>query len=288
MPELIERGYVYIGLPPLYKLKQGKTELYLKDDGALNQYLIGNAVDQAGLRYSVDAPPISGVALEKLLADYQAALDQIDRLSHRCDATLLTTMLELPALDETIWGDEAATAAWLARISARLNNVGLGRAQYRLRIQAATAEHPAALVVERDQHGLTHTQVLPASFIASPEMKPILDIARQLAADLIQPGAEIRRGNAVTPVESFARARAWLMDEAKKGRTIQRFKGLGEMNPEQLWETTVNPETRRLLQVSIEDAVAADQIFSTLMGDVVEPRREFIEANALRVANLDV
>ena len=287
MPELIERGYVYIGLPPLYKLKQGKTELYLKDDGALNQYLIGNAVDQAGLRYSVDAPPISGVALEKLLAEYQTALDQIDRLSHRCDPVLLAAMLELPALDDSIWHDEAATAHWLARISARLNNVGLGRAQYRLRVQGATPEHPAALIVERDQHGLTHTQLLPATFVASPEMKPILDIARQLA-DLVQPGAEIRRGNAVTPVESFARARSWLMDEAKKGRTIQRFKGLGEMNPEQLWETTVNPETRRLLQVSIEDAVAADQIFSTLMGDVVEPRRAFIESNALRVANLDV
>jgi DNA gyrase subunit B len=287
MPELIERGYVYIGLPPLYKLKQGKTELYLKDDGALNQYLIGNAVDQAGLRYSPDAPPITGVSLEKLLAEYQIALDQIDRLSHRCDPILLTAMLELPPLDDSIWLDEAATTQWLARVSARLNNVGLGRAQYRLRVQGATPDHPAALIIERDQHGLTHTQMLPATFIASPEMKPILDIARQLA-DLVQPGAEIRRGNAVTPIESFARARSWLMDEAKKGRTIQRFKGLGEMNPEQLWETTVNPETRRLLQVSIEDAVAADQIFSTLMGDVVEPRRAFIESNALRVANLDV
>ncbi|WP_386068733.1 DNA topoisomerase (ATP-hydrolyzing) subunit B [Tahibacter sp. UC22_41] len=287
MPELIERGYVYIGLPPLYKLKQGKTELYLKDDSALNQYLIGNAVDQAELRYSAEAPPISGVALEKLLAEYQAALDQIDRLSHRCDANLLTAMLELPALDDSIWNDEQATATWLARISARLNNVGLGRAQYNLRVQTATSDHPAALVIERSQHGLTHTQILPASFVASTEMKPILDVARHLA-DLIQPGAEIRRGNAATPIESFARARTWLMDEAKKGRTIQRFKGLGEMNPEQLWETTVNPETRRLLQVSIEDAVAADQIFSTLMGDVVEPRREFIESNALRVANLDV
>ena len=112
-------------------------------------------------------------------------------------------------------------------------------------------------------------------------------LARHLA-DLVQAGAEIRRGNTAAPVESFGKARTWLMDEAKKGRTIQRFKGLGEMNPEQLWETTVNPETRRLLQVSIEDAVAADQIFSTLMGDVVEPRREFIESNALRVANLDV
>ncbi len=287
MPELIERGYVYIGLPPLYKLKQGKTELYLKDDNALNQYLIGNAVDQAELRYSAEAPPISGVALEKLLAEYQSALDQIDRLSHRCDANLLTAMLELPPLDDSIWSDEQVTATWIARVTARLNDVGLGRAQYRLRVQTATSEHPAALVVERSQHGLTHTQILPASFIASTEMKPIIDVARHLA-DLIQPGAEIRRGNAATPVDSFARARTWLMDEAKKGRTIQRFKGLGEMNPDQLWETTVNPETRRLLQVSIEDAVAADQIFSTLMGDVVEPRREFIESNALRVANLDV
>jgi DNA gyrase subunit B len=287
MPELIERGYVYIGLPPLYKLKQGKTELYLKDDNALNQYLIGNAVDQAELRYSAEAPPISGVALEKLLAEYQSALDQIDRLSHRCDANLLTAMLELPPLDDGVWSDEQVTATWIARVTARLNDVGLGRAQYRLRVQTATSEHPAALVVERSQHGLTHTQILPASFIASTEMKPIIDVARHLA-DLIQPGAEIRRGNAATPVDSFARARTWLMDEAKKGRTIQRFKGLGEMNPDQLWETTVNPETRRLLQVSIEDAVAADQIFSTLMGDVVEPRREFIESNALRVANLDV
>ncbi|MCQ4167032.1 DNA topoisomerase (ATP-hydrolyzing) subunit B [Tahibacter harae] len=287
MPELIERGYVYIGLPPLYKLKQGKTELYLKDDSALNQYLIGNAVDNAELRYSPDAPPISGPALEKLLADYQIALDQIDRLGHRCDANVLSAMLELPPLDENVWGSESAVASWLQRMSARLNNVGLGRAQYRLRVQPATPDHPAALVVDRDQHGLTHTQLLPASFIASPEMKPILDVARHLA-DLVQAGAEIRRGNTAAPVESFGKARTWLMDEAKKGRTIQRFKGLGEMNPEQLWETTVNPETRRLLQVSIEDAVAADQIFSTLMGDVVEPRREFIESNALRVANLDV
>ncbi len=146
MPELIERGHVYIGLPPLYKLKQGKTEMYLKDDGALNQYLIGNAVDQAELRYGVDAPPINGVGLEKLLAEYQAALDQIDRLSHRCDANLLTAMLELPPLDESVWNDEVATTAWLARISTKLNNVGLGRAVNRLRVQTATSEHPAALV----------------------------------------------------------------------------------------------------------------------------------------------
>ena len=288
MPELIERGYVYIGLPPLYKLKQGKQELYLKDDATLNQYLIANAVEGSELRYSPDAPGITGTALEKLLADYQTALDQIDRLSHRCDPVVLNGLLELPPLEGELWQEGAASERWLSQLSARLNGRGLGKPVYRLRIQVATGDHPAALVIERDQHGLSTVQVLPAHFIASPECKPLLDMARQLA-ELIQPGADVRRGNsAVHAVSSFAEVRQWLMDEAKKGRTIQRFKGLGEMNPEQLWETTVNPETRRLLQVSIEDAVAADQIFSTLMGDVVEPRREFIEANALRVSNLDV
>ena len=229
-------------------------------------------------------------ALEKLLADYQTALDQIDRLSHRCDPLVLNAMLELPPLEGALWQEGEASATWMARLAQRLNGEGLGRPVYRPRLQPASGEHPAALVIERDQHGLRSVQVLPAHFIASPECKPLLDVSRQLA-DLVQPGAEIRRGNASNPghaVASFAQARQWLMDEAKKGRTIQRFKGLGEMNPDQLWETTVNPETRRLLQVSIEDAVAADQIFSTLMGDVVEPRRDFIEANALRVSNLDV
>jgi DNA gyrase subunit B len=156
-----------------------------------------------------------------------------------------------------------------------------------VRIQPASAEHGPALVVERDQHGLKHTQVLPSSFFASADFKPIAESAAQLAG-LIQTGAQIRRGGKSQSVGNFAQAHAWLMEETKRGRTISRFKGLGEMNPEQLWETTVNPDTRRLLQVSIEDAVGADQIFSTLMGDVVEPRRAFIEQNALRVSNLDV
>jgi DNA gyrase subunit B len=154
-------------------------------------------------------------------------------------------------------------------------------------MQAASAEHGPALIVERDQHGLKQTQVLPSSFFASADFKPIAESAAQLGG-LVQAGAEVRRGGKSQAVGSFAQAYAWLMDEAKRGRTISRFKGLGEMNPEQLWETTVNPDSRRLLQVSIEDAVAADQIFSTLMGDVVEPRRAFIEQNALRVSNLDV
>ncbi|HNR90831.1 MAG TPA: DNA topoisomerase (ATP-hydrolyzing) subunit B [Dokdonella sp.] len=288
MPELIERGHVYIGQPPLYKLKQGKQELYLKDDAALNAYLISNAVDGAELAYSPDAPPLSGAGLEKLLGDYQAALDQIERLGARQDGVLLRGLLDhpLPAVDR--WADAATMAAWTATLLGQLNGRGAGQARYRIEVRTATAEHPAALVVERTQHGTTTTQVLPAHFFAGGEFRPIAEAARQIAG-LVQAGAHVSRANRSLVLSGgIAQAHAWLLDEAKRGRTIQRFKGLGEMNPDQLWETTVNPETRRLLQVSIEDAVAADQIFSTLMGDVVEPRRDFIEQNALRVSNLDV
>ncbi len=287
MPILIERGHIYIGQPPLYKLKQGKQELYLKDDLALNTYLINNAVDGAQLHYSIDAPPLRGAALEKLLIDYQLATEQITRLSYRCDSTILEAMLDMTPLSADIWQQPERLKQWIERLADKINGVGIGRPQYRLRIQAATPEHPAALVIERQNHGTMTTQVLPAAFFEGSEFRAIAEVS-QVLADLIQPGAEIRRGNNSHVVTSFSQAQAWLMEEAKKGRTIQRFKGLGEMNPEQLWETTVNPESRRLLQVSIEDAVAADQIFSTLMGDVVEPRRAFIEANALRVSNLDV
>ena len=287
MPELIERGYIYIGMPPLYKLKQGKQELYMKDDAALNAYLISNAVDGGELRYSADAPPLTGQALEKLLLDYHTALAQIDRLAQRCDNTVLRAMLDIAPPPPEQWQQQDAVDAWLKRMTTRVNAYGLGKPAYKLSVRAATPEHPAALVIEREHHGMRTVQVLPATFFAGMEFKPILDIARQLDG-LIQTGAEIKRDNANAPIRSFSQAAEWLLDQAKKGRTVQRFKGLGEMNPDQLWETTVNPETRRLLQVSIEDAVAADQIFSTLMGDIVEPRRDFIEQNALRVANLDV
>ena len=286
MPALIERGHVYIGLPPLYKLKQGKQELYLKDDAALNSYLISNAVDGAELAYSVDAPPINGPGLEKLMATYRTALDQIERLGFRFDTAFLHALLDAPLAAEG-WHDPSTLAAWVARLHDSLAASGLGRPRYAIRVQPASAEHAPALVIDRDQHGLRHTQMLPATFLAAAEFKPIVDAAAQIAG-LIQAGAQVRRGGKSQAVTKFAQAYNWLMDEAKRGRTIQRFKGLGEMNPEQLWDTTVNPDTRRLLQVSIEDAVAADQIFSTLMGDVVEPRRAFIEQNALRVANLDV
>jgi len=287
MPELIERGHIYIGLPPLYKLKQGKQELYLKDDAALNAYLLNSAVENADLQYTPNAPPLRGAALEKLLGAYIVAKEQISRLSHRYDAALLTAMLNHSLTTAEAWSQPDALQSWIKNLSEKINTAGYGGANYQLRIQAAEPPYPAALIVERQHHGLTVTQTIPMTFFQGNEFRLIGECANALA-DLIQPGAEVRRGNNRQTVTDFSQVHLWLMEEAKKGRTIQRFKGLGEMNPEQLWETTVNPETRRLLQVSIEDAVAADQIFATLMGDVVEPRRDFIEQNALQVSNLDV
>lgn len=288
LPELIERGHIYIGQPPLYKLKQGKQELYLKDDAALNSYLIANAVDNAELTYSPDAPPLSGPGLEKLLIDYQAALDQTERLGSRHDSVLLRAFLDAPPPAADAWQDAAVMQAWTSTLGGLMNRSGSGRARYHFSIREATAEHPAALVVKREQHGTDTTQILPSNFFVGGEFRAIGDAANQIAG-LIQPGASVSRGNkSLVLTEGVAEAQSWLMEEAKRGRTIQRFKGLGEMNPDQLWETTVNPDTRRLLQVNIEDAIAADQIFSTLMGDVVEPRRQFIEENALRVSNLDI
>ncbi|HEX8778869.1 MAG TPA: DNA gyrase subunit B, partial [Rhodanobacter sp.] len=196
-------------------------------------------------------------------------------------------LLEHTPISPELWADTSAMQAWLAGIAQRLAASGLGKPRYRLSLRPAHGEQPAAIEVVRDQHGLSHTLLLPQPFFAGGEFRPILHVSQQLAG-LVQAEAVVRRGNASRGVTRFAEVRSWLLDEAKKGRTIQRFKGLGEMNPEQLWETTVNPETRRMLQVGIEDAFAADQMFSMLMGEAVEPRRDFIEANALKVANLDI
>jgi DNA gyrase subunit B len=287
MPELIERGHVYIGLPPLYKIKQGKTELYLKDEAALDAYLAGNAVEGASLIPAEGEPAIEGQALEKLLLAFAGARETIARNAHRYDPALLEALIDFSPLDAVRLAENTDERHELDALEARLNRGGLGRARYALAFQAATEGHPAALRITRKHMGVDTVQTLALSAFEGGELRSLREAAALLHG-LIRDGARIVRGNRTQPVTSFAQAQAWLLEEAKKGRQIQRFKGLGEMNPEQLWETTVNPETRRLLQVRIEDAVAADRIFSTLMGDVVEPRREFIEDNALKVANLDV
>ncbi len=284
MPELIERGHIYIGLPPLYKLKQGKQELYLKDDAALNAYLANSAVENASLVPAENEPAIAGEALERLLLSFANARDAIARNAHRYDPLLLEALLDAPSL-EALSETDRQTA--LTALEKQLNRGGIGSPRYSLEWQAANEQRPAALLSTRKHMGEELIQVLPQTAFDGGELRALRE-SSALLHGLIRDGAKIVRGNKTQSVVRFADAQAWLLEEAKKGRSIQRFKGLGEMNPEQLWDTTVNPDTRRLLQVRIEDAVAADQIFSTLMGDVVEPRRGFIEDNALKVANLDV
>jgi DNA gyrase subunit B len=286
MPELIERGHIYIGLPPLYKIKQGKQELYLKDDPALDAYLASSAVENASLIPADGEPGIEGVALEKLLLSYASAQEAISRNAHRYDRQVLEALIDFTPMDlEHL--RKAGADEGLAALATRLNRSSLGSPRFSLELQEPTEERPAALLVTRRHMGEALIQVLPLSAFETGELRA-LHQSSLLLHGLVRAGAKISRGAKSAEIESFAQAREWLLEEGKKGRQIQRFKGLGEMNPEQLWDTTVNPDTRRLLQVRIEDAVAADQIFSTLMGDVVEPRRDFIEDNALKVANLDI
>ncbi len=284
MPELIERGHVYIGLPPLYRIKQGKQELYLKDDAALAEYLITHAVEGAALHPAEGQPPITGIPLEQLLREHHRMEELIRRLAQRHEPELLHALLELPSFPEAAIENPEAAGDWVAALDRRLRREALGRPA----LSAVLApEPPAAIVVVREHLGLRSESRLPLAFFASHEYRSLARHAAKLR-DLIGPGARISRGERSAEISRFAEAAQWLMEEARRGRTIQRFKGLGEMNPEQLWETTVNPETRRLLQVTIEDAVAADQMFAMLMGEAVEPRRQFIEQNALKVHHLDV
>ena len=287
MPELIERGHIYIGLPPLFKIKQGKNELYLKDVPALNAYLVNNAVENAELQPAKDAPAIRGEALEKLMLQVVSAQNVMERFAYRVDIDVLQGLLDSRALQASDFEQAGALDAWCLALEAKLNGRGAGKARYRVSSQLATDEQGGALVIEKQHNGLQVIQTVAASQLIQGELRQITEVA-QVLHGLIQPGASVQRGGKQLPITRFAEAQEWLLEEAKKGRTIQRFKGLGEMNPEQLWETTVNPETRRLLKVRIEDAIAADQIFSTLMGELVEPRRDFIEENALRVGNLDI
>jgi len=287
MPELIERGHIYIAQPPLYKVKKGKQEQYLKDDAHLTEYLLQTALDNAELHVNAEAPPLTGTALEALAKQYNAAMSTVRRLSRRYDPTLIEKIIYMPVVTEDMLQDEAAITQWVEEFKERLNVEHNIAHQYELKWSSAEHDLPARIVVSRMVHGIATDSYVPASFFSSGEYKKLTDLGVQLEG-LLGEGAFIKRGERQKEIHSFAQAMDWLMEEAKRGQHIQRYKGLGEMNPEQLWETTMNMESRRLLQVKIEDAVGADEIFTTLMGDQVEPRREFIERNALIVENLDI
>jgi DNA gyrase subunit B len=288
LPLLIERGHIYIAQPPLYKVKRGKQELYVKDDNELDAILLNSALDEAELHLNADAPPLRGAGLETLARQYVEIQGIIRRWAKRYDERLLEQLLYVPVISRADFDRGEWLQAWVAELANRLNIVGDGTATYRLDLQGTTdAAGYLRLHVTKSEHGSVISRHLTRDFFDSPEYQRIADLSRTLAG-LIGDGAYVKRGEARHVIHSFKEAIGWLFEHAKRGQTIQRYKGLGEMNPEQLWDTTINPETRRLMQVRIEDAVAADEIFTTLMGDEVEPRREFIEKNALSVANLDV
>ena len=287
MPELIERGYIYIAQPPLYKVKRGKQEQYVKDDAELDALLLATAIDGAALHVNPEAPPLGGPALEALARRYMEVQAIVTRLSRRYDARLLQELVAAPAVDAAHFADNQWIETWTADMQRRLNAAGDIARRYRLQVKRNTAGQPVRINFIRTEHGGDIEKHLQREFFDSAEYRRIAEFGRT-QADLLGTGAYVTRGEARQDVGDFQQAMNWLLEQARKGQAIQRYKGLGEMNPDQLWETTVNPESRRLLQVRIEDAVAADDIFTTLMGDAVEPRREFIEKNALSVANLDV
>jgi DNA gyrase subunit B len=286
MPILIERGHIYIAQPPLYKVKKGKQETYVKDDVELNAVLLGTAIDGASLHVNLDAPPLSGMGLESLARKYVEVQGIVRRWARRYDDRFLEQLLYVPVLSADSFDRIDRLRDWCRSLEQRLNTLDDVSRRYRVTVENVGAGGHR-INLQRLEHGLSSEKHIPREFFDSAEYLRIAELAQTLS-DLMGPGAFIQRGDERQDVASFKVAMDWLFEQAKKGQTIQRYKGLGEMNADQLWDTTINPETRRLMQVRIEDVVAADDIFTTLMGDAVEPRREFIEKNALQVSNLDV
>jgi DNA gyrase subunit B len=287
MPELVHRGYIYIAQPPLYKVKQGKQEQYVKDDDGLYAYLTQTALDGAEFYPAKDAPAIAAVALGELVQQFRQQEKTLKRYARRYPHNILTPLTNLPILQSDDLNDQEKVQKWSNMLNENLQKLGSKTEQYAVEcVHNAENDHYLPRIIVR-QHGSEHIINIPIEFFYSKDYKDMAGFNSKLI-HLVDEGAFIKRGDKSQPVDSFEQALTWLMEEAKRGQTIQRYKGLGEMNPEQLWETTMDPTVRRMLQVTVEDAIAADQIFTTLMGDQVEPRREFIESNALEAENIDI
>ena len=285
MPEIIEQGYVYIAQPPLYKVKKGKQESYVKDDAELNNYLLQLALQGASLVTDENSPVIGGQALETLAYEYQAVKATIERLSARYNRVVLEKLIDYPAFQSSFIEDKAQLAEWVKGLEAEINKNSDQHISYSLTLCENEAD--GLFNVNITKHNVTSSSVVNKDLFSSTEYANFVKLGNSLA-DLFTDSSYVKRGEKEYPVSSFADVLNVLYTEAKKGQHIQRYKGLGEMNPDQLWETTMNADTRNLLQVRIEDAISADEVFSTLMGDQVEPRRHFIEQHALSVSNLDI
>ncbi len=287
MRELVERGHVYIAQPPLYKVKKGKQERYVKDDKELNGYLLQLAIEGASLHLSNDTPSISDLALENLSRQYITIMAIYERLAQHIPAETLEKLVDMPIVTESILLDEKAIGEWGKVLEDRLNVKSEASISYTVSVRGDEDSNQFGLLLDKRLHGIVSSSELTSDFFNSADYQTIAKFVEQ-AGDIFTEESFVNRGERRQDVKKFSDVYNWLMREARKGLNIQRYKGLGEMNPDQLWETTMDPENRRLLQVRIEDVIAADEVFTTLMGDQVEPRRDFIETNALNVSNLDV
>ena len=287
MPELIERGHVYIAQPPLYKLARGKQSRYLKDEAALAEYLTQSALEEAAIYSNAEAPPLAGAALAELVSAYQGVASDIDRLARVYPRDVLWPMMSVSQLDADALADESRVMAFASELSEHLLSLKDKSVQYEVFVRQDPERGYYYPLVRRTAHSVASDTALGRGFFSSSEYLAMRALGAQLN-DLIETDGFFQRGEKRLETQDFATGLDWLLAEARKGFSIQRYKGLGEMNPDQLWETTMDPEARRMLRVTIEDAFLADKMFSTLMGDDVEPRREFIEQNALAVANLDI
>ncbi len=287
MPEILERGHIYIAQPPLYKVKKGKQERYVRDDDELHEYLVQIAIEKAALYPGENVPAINGLALENLVNHHYKVTTIIERMSRIFPEEMLQRLVYMPRLEAEQLTKRDDIEHWTQELHTRLQECQQNGTRYQVSIEEDPERSIYHPVLEVRVHGASSRYDFSQEFFGSKEYELIAELGQKLQG-LLEAGAYIERGERKQEINNFEEAVDWLMVEAKKGQTIQRYKGLGEMNPDQLWETTMDPETRRLLQVTIEDAVSADQIFTTLMGDQVEPRREFIEENALSASNIDV
>lgn len=285
MPELVENGYVYIAQPPLYKVKKGKQERYVKDDSELNNYLLQIALDNTELYVNASAPAMSGLALETLAKQHVIVMQSIKRLSRRYSSEVLRAILSQSILDENNLKDNQAMQAWFEQLNEKLKQDDSLIINIEFESKTEAGDWLAKIIQTR--HGIDYEKPMKPEFFESGEYAAMKTLTEQLKG-LFGEGAYVKRGDKQEAFDNFDDVMKWLTEEAKRGLNIQRYKGLGEMNPEQLWETTLDAENRRLLQVQIEDVIAADEIFTTLMGDHVEPRRVFIETNALNASNIDI
>jgi DNA gyrase subunit B len=287
MRELVERGHVYIAQPPLYKLTRGKSSQYLKDEESLAEYLTNAALIDTALFKDESDDGVVGEALADIVSRYQQAQLTVERLSRVYSPDVLWELVYTPSLAAEDMGDEAAVIAFSERLSERLLSITGSNVKFECLIRRDPERGNYYVVVRRTAHSVATDIVLGYNLFSSNEYQQLTELGAILKAS-VTPNSYVKRGEKVFASSDFSNIMGWLLDEARRGCSIQRYKGLGEMNPDQLWETTMDPGARRMLRVTIEDAIRADQMFMTLMGDDVEPRREFIETNALAVANLDV